>query len=299
MIGIKWVGWDASEWDMRSGLVKLAKGVLGLGALSYADFTQTSALRDGQRHVGWRGEPRKVLLPVLIGQSANELEWLTTDRAWWKTMHPAKAGQLQVTAPDGSRRSLGLRFVDDGGMSFDHDPTRDRLSVAVLSMIADDPWWVGPAFTKSFSAGSNPQNFFGGGTNLATPFIIGEANTIGSASVTNPGDVDAWPDYIVDGPCTAWGVTVNGKSVSASVELAANQQLVVETSPARQVATLVTGGFFVDGRRIGGVSSNVTKLLQSIEFTPIPAGTSVPLDVSINGTGKITLSGVPRYFRAW
>lgn len=300
MIGVKWFGWEGSEWDLRTGPVHLTKsGVQGLGSLESEVFTQTTALLDGQRFTGWRARPRVVLLPILIGQGATEMEWFATDRAWWETMRPDKPGTLQVTAPDGSSRTIQLRFEDDGGMQFDRDPTQNRLSVAVLKMVADDPWWKGKPFTQSFSAGTDPVNFFGGATGFGPPFFIGSANTLGVADVFNPGNIDTWPVYYVDGPASEFDVKIDGRSIAASMAIAADQQLQIDTHPTRQVALLITGGQIVNGVRVGGTRTNVTKLLESVNFATIPSGASVVLDISLNGTGRITLFGEPRHFRAW
>lgn len=301
MIGVKWVGWDGSEWDLNSGRVHLTKaGIAGLGSLTFDDFTQDTALLDGQRFTGWRAQPRPVLLPILIGQAATDLEWLATDRAWWHTMHPAKPGSLIVTASDGQARSIKLRFVDDGNMAFEVDPTINRMSTAVVNMIADDPWWIGKSFSQRFSGGSTPINWLGGAAGKGPPLIFGSANTLGAATLTNPGEVDVWPTHYIDGPVGSFNITINGAPVSASMTLSPTQQLRIETSPDRQVAYLVDGGVIgPDGIKRIGTETNVTKLLEHVEFARVPAGLSVPVSITLNGTGNITIAGDPRFFRAW
>jgi hypothetical protein len=302
MIGVKWVGWDGSEWDLRSGLVHLAKGGLqGAGFLRSEAFTQETALSDGQRFTGWRARPRTVLLPVIIGQAANETDFMAIDTAWWKTMRVDKTGSLQVTAPNGITRKLDCRFVNDGGVSFDSDPTQQRLSTAVIELVADQPWWVGPTFTQKFSDGSTPQNFFGGEAGSGPPFVIGSANTLGSAIVANPGNAETWPTYYIDGPALSFSIEIDGAPVSGSIALDSDQQLRIETAPNRQVAMLVTGGS-IDARtdvRTGGTETNVTRLLADVQFAPIPEAGQVTVDIALNGAGRITLSGNPRYFKAW
>ena len=301
MIGVKWVGWDGSEWDLRTGAVKMTKaGMTGLGHLTFESYFRETALTDGQRQTGWRALPRTVLLPVMIGQTATEDEWIALDSAWWKTMRPDKPGKLIVTAPDGTSRSLSLRFEDDGNMAFDHDPTQDRLSVAVLNMTADDPWWIGPAFTRSFSGGTEPLDFFGGPAHEGPPFYIGGASTLGDAVLINPGDVDSWPTYYIDGPATTFSLLLNGAPISSSTAVLVDTQLRIETAPNRQVAYLVSGGFVDDDGVRHGTEVNVTRsALAQVQFAPIPSETEVDLEIALTGTGRITLSGVPRFFRAW
>lgn len=301
MIGVKWTGWDGSEWDLKNGSVHLTPGgIKGLGSLEADTFVSTTALLDGQRFKGWRAKPRDVLLPVLLGQGATELEWLAIERKWWRTMQPGKTGIIAVTAPDGLTRRLKARFVDDGDMAYDHDPSRDRLSVAVLSLIADDPYWYGDAFTQSFSGGSDPVNFFGGAAGKATPFYVGSSSTLGASKVVNPGDVDTWPLYLIDGPVTAFSVTVAGAPIAGTMPVPAGSQLQIDTDPTRQTATLVTGGTIGDnGVMVGGVATDVITLLSAVQFSRIPAGGTVNFNVSVTGVGRVTMLGSPRYFRAW
>ncbi len=300
MIGVKWIGWDGSEWNLQTGDVVMTKGgVVGLGHPDLEIFYQNTALSDGQRYMGYRAKPRTVLLPVLIGQSLNEEAWIATDNAWWRTMRPDKPGTLIVTAPNGTSRSIKLRFVDDGGMLFDHDPTADRLMPAVLNMVADDPWWVGTTFSRKFSAGDAPTDFFGGGT--APDFHISAASTLGSVQIENPGDVDAWGVFYIEGPATSFMVKIDGQPISSTEPVAANSQLQIETAPNRQVAYLVVGGEVngETGFRYGGVRSNATRLLAEVNFAPIPADDGAVLDIALTGTGSVTLRADPRFFRAW
>lgn len=290
MIGVTWTGWDGSVWDLRTGSVHLTDGgVEGLSMLDSDVFTRETALVDGQRFTGWRAKPRRVLLPVLIGQAATELEWLALDRAWWKTMRPDREGTLTVTAPDGSSRHIALRFDSDGGMAMSRDPSRHRLTVAPLAMIADDPWWKGEPVVNSFNNGTAPVNFFGGASGLATPFIIGSANTVDSAALTNEGDIPAYPIHYFAGPLSAFSVSIDSKPVAGTFALLDGQTLEVETAPSRQVAYLIQGE----------TKTNVTRQLSSLEFTPIPAEETVHLDLLLTGTGSLIVAYTPRYFRAW
>lgn len=300
MIGLSWTGWDGSQWDLRHGPVRITKGGLqGLGAMDTDVFTIETALVDGQRVTGWRGKERAVLLPLLIGPADTELAWLELDRSWWRTMHPSRYGTLRVTTPEGAFRELAARLKDDGGWAPETDPTLRCLDVAAPALVADDPWWYGPNFERTFSPAAAGVNFFGGATGKAAPFYIGSSNTLATAAITNPGDADVWPAHYLDGPITSWHVGIGGQVVAASFPIAANQQLVVETDPERQVATLVTGGQIENGVRVGGTSQNVTRQFDSFDFAPLPDGKETALDIAVNGTGRIRVSGRPRYFRAW
>jgi hypothetical protein len=164
MIEMTWTGWDGSVWDLRTGQVRLTNdGVEGLSNLDFTIYTQDTALRDGQFMTGWKAAPRDVIMPVMLGPVESDLEWLTLERAWFKTMHPAKPGTLSITAPDGSARGPTLRFLDDGGKAYETDPSKRRMNVYAMRMVADDPWFIGPSFGRKFQAPKQTTDFYGGG----------------------------------------------------------------------------------------------------------------------------------------
>ena len=165
MIGISWTGTDGSVWDLVSGPVRAsAAGITGMGMPLPTDQVNESALQDGQTLTGWKLPPRPVWLPLRFkGAAAVDVEGL--QRAFWRSMAIGKVGYLRVTDNAGAVRSLGLRFKDDGGAAYRMDPS--VLSDAFgITMIADRPWWEGPAVTRFYAIGSNGaalKTFFGDG----------------------------------------------------------------------------------------------------------------------------------------
>jgi len=289
MIGVTWTGWDGSHWDLHKGPVYLQPGVDLFSMLTGDAFVRQTALTDGQRFSGWRAEPRAGLLPVLIGRSQTETEWLALDRAWWRTMRIDRPGTLTVTAPDGSVRRLKLRFVNDGGVGKVADPSQRRMEIAPIKMVADDPWWVGDSFGKVFRNGGVPVNFFGGEVGLGSPYVIGASSTTATATITNPGDDGTWPVYTVDGPVTAFSAIIDGREVAGDFTVAAGQQLRVDTSPQQQVAHLIDGE----------TQTNVTRQMRELQFAQVPDGTAVALSIQISGTGSLTITAEPNYYKAW
>lgn len=289
MIGVTWTGWDGSVWDLHNGPVYLGPGFEGFSMLTGEAFVRETALTDGQYYTGWRANPRAVLFPVIIGKAATDAAWYALDKAWWKTMRINKTGTLAVTALDGTVRRLKLRFVDDGDLSWKFDPSRQRLTTAGLKMVADSPWWTGDTFGTPFRNSSTPVNFFGGAAGLAAPFIIGMSNTIATATITNPGDIPAWPRYIIRGPALSFRSTLNGHVVGGTITVLAGETLVIDTAPNMQVAYLYSGT----------TKTNVTRRLSNFDFARLPDGDSVKLDIQLDGDGSITLEADPKYYKAW
>jgi hypothetical protein len=288
-IGVKWTGWDGSVWDLVEGPVRLMTGTEDLFNMHEAEVAvRETSMRDGQTVTGWRMPARSGLLPVALGRAATELEWLELERAWWRTMRPNKVGSLELTAPDGSRRRIGLRFQNAGGMKFERDPSPGRLTVAPLRMVADDPWWLGDPFVRSFDKGTTPVNFFGP-TGFGPPFFISGADTTDSATITNPGDADSWPTYVFEGPISQFSIAIGGQVLAGSIDVPVGAQLVIYTSQDRQIAWLMSGTS----------AEKVTNQLDSYGFARVPPGESVGLTISFAGTGSLTVTGDTRYYKGW
>jgi hypothetical protein len=293
MIGLTYTGWDGSVWDFRTGPVRLTTdGLEGLSNLTFNVYTQDTALRDGQFMTGWKAEARELILPLMFGRTGDALEWLALERRWMKLMHPAKPGTLTVTAPDGSARTLDMRFVDDGGASYERDPSKQRLTVYPMRFIADDPWFKGPSFGNVFVAPRPTSSFFGGDVGgKATPFVIGPSNRIDTATITNGGDIPAWPKYTLRGPISAFRIALGGGEIAGQFPINAGSTLTIETSPLRQIALMWTPG--------QAAPVNVTRQLKSFGFRPIPEGAAVRLDINVTGLGDFAVDGNPHYFRGW
>lgn len=296
-MGVKWTGWDGSEWDLRSGPVRLsAAGISGLLSLKFDSYTRDSAARDGQRFQGWRAQPRSVLLPVFTMRQKTEAAWLGMDRAWWRTMQPGRVGTLTVTTPDGGARKLDLRFEDDGNHVYAGDPSIQRVNSYALNMIADDPYWYSDTpWGRTFSNAGTGVRFLGGGslTGAATkgpPFVLAPTFTTDTSVLTNPGDVNSWPVYTLTGPLTSFSITVDGGTLAGTLPIAAWQKVVIDTSPTAQTVYLYNAD---------GSYANKIREMTSFGFRPIPPGVDLPLNVNLSGTGTLTVTGTPRYFKAW
>lgn len=292
-IGIALTGWDGSTWDLSSGSVRLMPGGLDglVNMLEPEDKVRTGAQLDGQTYEGWRANPRTGLLPVLIGQaSLTVTQFMAVDAAWWKVWRPGKVNTLQVTAPGGTVRTLGLRFQSDG-LTYPNDPTKNRVYPAPMKVVADDPWWRGADIGGTFSNGAG-YRFFGGtnATHKGPPFYISSANTVARPILSNPGDADVWPTYTIKGPVSSFTSTLGAATLLSTISVATGQQLVIYTDPLLQVAYLIAAD---------GTQTNVTRDLDSWAFAKVDAGASVSLDLALVGTGAVVVAGKTRYLKAW
>ncbi len=289
-IGVQWTGADNTVWDLINGPVSLAQiGVQAFGEPEYIRQVTQSAGRDGQRRSGLRSraKARSGFLPVnILGTSATD--WYHLSAGWWASWSPDTPGELMVTMPNGSFRTLECYFDNDNTYAPITDPTLTFTESVGTSFIADDPWWKGATVTAAFTTVTGTVDFFNAGS--APPFNLAAGNLLSGVQLNNPGDLEAWPVYTLTGPATAFSVSINGHVVSGSININTGETLVLDTDPSSQVAFLYGSD---------GSTTNVTPQLTNVDFGFIPTGTTVPTNVTVTGTGLLSIAFQPRYRRAW
>lgn len=286
-MGSTWTGWDGSVWDLLtyadSGVL-LMRGVRGLGKPTHDRYSSQSPALAGSRWRGYRTTEREVFWPVAVYADTANSRWVATDRAFWRTMHPGRPGTWTITQPSGEVRSLVCRFVDDGAQVFDVDPLTAGWTAYGVTLVADEqPFWSGQTITRTFRA-SAASDFYGGSG--GPPFYISSASTLASAAITNPGDVEAYPVWTITGPTTSVSVGLAGNLVDVPFTLATGVSLVIDSRPTAQTA-------------VDSLGVERTAELGSANFAAIPPGESVPLTLTMAGTGIVQVDLTPLYDRAW
>ncbi|MFJ3957694.1 hypothetical protein [Arthrobacter sp. NPDC090010] len=289
-----WTGWDGSVWDLTdpsAGVFLRKEGVEGLGSPEWQHWTKKSPAIAGQRHTGSIAQERKVFWPVFLYHDSSSMDWVYLDRAFWHSLDPDMPGTWTVSLPDGSSRYLPCRFESTTD-SYVLDPVRHGWASYGISLTADDTFWRGPTVSQSWT-NATPRSFFNA-PGRATPFQITSASTMATAAIPNPGDEDAWPVWTIVGPATLATVGVGSSVVSIPFEIPDGKAVVVDTDPTEQLA--LYGDW--DGARVTNAVDRTVDL-GSASFAPIPRGTSVPLNISLTGSGYIRADINPRYRRAW
>lgn len=282
----RWIGWDGSVWnisDLDHGILLGVDGVEGYGTPPHESYTQQSPGVHGSRLRGIRVEDRPVAWPISLFHDGSSHEWIERDRALWRTFRPGEYGTWEITQPGTNAvRRLRCRYVGEGG-AFPLDPVFAGWADYLIELLADDePFWTGDPVTRRFTP-DPPADFFNDGA--APVFRISSGTSLSSAKVTNPGDVEAWPTWRIEGPTTSVRVGLNGLQVEVPFEILAGQTVTIDTRPHMQLAER-------DGE-------DVTHLLGAVEFASVPPGADVTLDLQLVGTGAVTVEFVPRYLRAW
>lgn len=281
-----WTGWDGSVWSLSSrdhGLI-LGPGLRGLGSAPVQRFADESPAVAGSRWRGSRTLEREVFWPLDILHDAAGQDWIARDRAFWRTMDPERPGMWSVEQPNGERRTLLCRW-SEGDDEAAVDPALIGWARYGVRLVAEDPYWRGAPIVKSFSSGSGVAYFSSSGS------VYGRSpsNLLASATLSNPGDVDAWPTWTVTASgagITEVSVGVGGRVVEAPIVLAAGQSVTINSAPAYRNAVRETG-------------ADVTASLGEVAWGAVPAGESQPLDLTMTGDGTVTVSLSPGYRRAW
>ena len=296
MIQVQVEGWDGSLWDLRTGDVRLAPGGLqGLGSLRFVDFTHETAMIDGQRLYGWRGEALTGVIRVLFMRKASQEEWQELQDRWWKLWHPAKTNRLIVINSSGRRRWLPVRWGSGTEFMTEHDPSQQRDPEYPLRVVADDPWWRG-SYVENLYRPPSDKRFFGG-TNAKGPmFHISRGTAGGRLSLSNDGDVSSWPSFTVRGQAESFYVEREGVQVIAAdfdeylgAPLNYGDTLEVKTSPRDQSAFITRGG----------VKSNYIRGMSALGFFKIEAGETIDLKLHLVGDGQLTVQYDTKHLRAW
>jgi hypothetical protein len=297
---VTWTGWDGSVWDLTdpgAGVVLVNAGVEGLHMPKFRQWTRQSPAVPGQTFTGMVAEPRDVVLPLLIFEDASSQQWVDRDRAFWKSMHPAREGTLTVSAAGtGTARSLRLRLVPDAH-TYPADPVFSGWAQYVVALVADQPFWAGPPIQAGLNAATDMEFYEETGPQLIN---INSGHGIADAAVTNTGDEDAWPVWTVIGPADGAYMGVGDRIVDAP-DVADGKALVIDTDP--RVQTAIEYDYTPASGSVPEVLENpvdrTAELTGAVDFAPIPAGGTSPINIGLTGSGILRVRITPLYWRAW
>lgn len=180
--------------------------------------------RGGERVRHTQPLSRVITWPVAVwGDSHLEFlgRWRALSRAFSMTRRKGP-GRLRVSRPDGSAREILVHFQGgfEGvpGMGYTDD-------VAIISLFCEDPYWraVNPLSIRYTAGTVRP---------FLNPFpSLSSGRVFGDAQATNPGEIEAWPEWTLTGPATglfAENVTT-GEAFELTYPLTAGQTIRIAT----------------------------------------------------------------------
>lgn len=280
-----WRAWDGTEWDLSEGLSGLAlqAGTRGLDDPPIIRYSTKSASVAGSLYRGSTYDERDVFWPIKIYSNGGSQAWIDHNRRFRRTLHVNRTGQWVVTQPSGERRSLTVRYTGIADDSYDIDPSLVGTYTPGFNLVAESPFWMGDSISRTFDNKSS-QNFYGGdeGGGFGPPYVLSSGTLVSTANINNPGDEPVFPTFRVDGPSTI--ATVNG--VTFPMDLDAGEWVEINCDPTDQVAVDHTG------------TDRTSEMVGLGNMAEIEPGDPVPLEISMTGTGRVTVSIVPAYLRA-
>lgn len=315
-LGMTWTGWDGTTWDLTNAdkgvFIEANRGFRGLHMPDHTRWTRSAPFVPGVTHKGHQVRERSVFWPLAIYSDTSSEEWMARERALFKTFHPDRDGTWTVTLPDGERRYLKLKFLDDGSPAWSRDQMLQAWDRHAITLVADYPYWRGPTETMAF-AEPDPVDFI----NPSDPAIItiSSAGSFASASISNPGDIDKEPTWWLHGPFATAQVGVGGRIVDVPFAVADGKTLVIDTRPTHRTAKLINSPQTVDlaGTPVPLVDqeAEVEELLKAaVNKTKdlgattnmngvVPAGKSQPISIAMSGSGEVRILLTPAYRRAY
>lgn len=302
-------GLEFSLTDRRTG-IHLMPGVRGLGSTTVERHSSSSPAVAGSRYEGTSTLDREVFWPLRIWHRAGSIEWMLRDRAFWSTMDPEDTGVWTVVHPDGKHRTLRLRFVTDGDHVRARNPLRLGWETYGITLVAEQPFWEGDPVIKSWKNRTYAPFFEPNGPHIVN---IAAGSDISNAVMDNPGDVESYATWFLDGPFSGAAVGVGGDVVDVPFPGGSGECLVIESDPELIGATLYQispeqMSLTPEQRkkpsaRVMGVDLldpvDMSAALGEADFAPVPAGASVPLYLEMTGSGAVEALLPTRYRRPW
>ncbi|MFF1960989.1 phage tail protein [Streptomyces sp. NPDC058220] len=174
----------------------LADGVSGLGAAPYT-LTSDPHPRGGARLRHVQAQPRTIVWPVHVKGSDHMTfteNWRALGRAFTRTLREGP-GTLEVARPDGTVRQIRV-YYSEGWDGLGRHATGITWDNAVSTLWSEDPYW-----TDAVPVSVHREA--GAMVDYLVPYpSVSSSQVLGATTVTNPGDVDVWPQWLVTGPAS-------------------------------------------------------------------------------------------------
>lgn len=221
---------EGTVWDLSSidpGIGRFTRpGVQGWGATQYT-LTLDKLPRGGVSVRGIRAEEGRLTWPLNV-YGETHLEWLRRYRAlrnaFLMTVWRNQPGVITVTRPDGSARQIDVLYED----GFQGEGNDDDVLFAspVLTLLCPDSYWrdVTPVILR--------REFQGGNTSFFAPYpTVSGGQILGDTTLTNDGDVQAWPSWTITGPATSITATnyTTGQTFTLSTTLTPGELVTITT----------------------------------------------------------------------
>lgn len=276
---------------MLGGVDSADRTIVGLDMPPQEEF-DTLLPGGGELSNGRRWAARPFALPVVIhADDLSELEGYR--RQLMGSFNPVRGeGVFTVAYPMGTRRHLdakyssGLDVAEIGRAGY---PYRDSY---MINMKARDPFPYGDEQTITFRPPETREFFAPPGD--PNTFYLSNATTSGDVTVFIDGEVVAYPEWAIAGPCTTATLRNRdtGKTLTLTPNLAAGQVLIIRTDPR----TSPTQKFTRSGSNVWNSVAGQFPVLWSLQ--PGENRITVQLGGTSSGQSYAKITYRPRYLNA-
>ena len=220
--------------DWANGWV-LQPGAKGLDMPAY-NFTQDESPGiDGYAIRQVRAGGKEIALPSAFWADDSRAAYLTRRRTLIRSVNPKRGdGTLTVTQADGTARTISARYTS--GLEGDEslDAAGARWCMGVLTFACPSPFWLGAEVTTEWRAAVSGTFF------PFLPLTVGNSQVLGSVTVDNDGDDNAFPIWTITGPATAVSLTnvTTGEVLVLTHTITVGDTIVIDTRERQQTALL-------------------------------------------------------------
>lgn len=223
-----WTDPTGTDWDLSDISPELGwfttTGPGGWGAAPIELVTDPIA-RGGEQVRYIRVGPRTITWPLHVwGETHQHFteRYRQLLRAFTSTTHRQAPGILTIARPNGQARQIYAYYKE----GFEGETGENWLFAnPVLNLWCPDGYWTDTVDTQISRSQPIASNFF-------SPFItVGSSQVIGDTQIINPGEVEAWPRWVVTGPMTKLTATniTTGQRFALTYPLTAGQQINITT----------------------------------------------------------------------
>jgi phage-related protein len=221
-----------SDWD--NGWV-LQPGAKGLDMPAYNVTQDESPGIDGYAIRQVRAQGKEISLPVAFWADDSRAAYLARRRGLIRSLNPKRGlGALTVSQADGTARTISALY--SAGLEGDEslDAAGARWCMGVLTFACPSPYWLGAEVTTEWRTAVSGTFF------PVLPLTVGNSQVLGSVTVDNDGDDDAFPIWVITGPATSIILTntTTGATLLLTHTISAGDTVIIDTRDRQQTAVL-------------------------------------------------------------
>lgn len=240
-IGLKITSHTGAVWDLMAGTegAILTNGLAGVHLPEMSQIVYKTARSPGGRFEDVRWDTGELTMEVTVadtwvnrpsGAFRRRDEFLMLDREFRDSFCPYHEMIVEFTAL-GQVRTFRGRLTGLERQNADFMPDTHGRADYEIELTPESPFFHGKPLVYDFPyTGSDLGDNYYGPDNEAPDFHITQGSAVSNVTVTNPGQVECWPKWTVDGPGQA--VVGIGDHLTTITMLNEGERIVVDTDPS-------------------------------------------------------------------